>query len=260
MRVRTIALVALLGVSVATGAERPRGLWARAHHMVDNFHRVRAANAAGTSQVFSQVDVANSAGTVVASMGSDDVGAGGSAVFDNGGGLSALTLVDDDGSGAFAAFNTRGTGGYALHGTLGLVGFGGDVAEVFPSAGDTIAKGAVMSLDPDRPGMLRLASQPYDRKVAGVVAGAKDYRSAVTLRGSANVTHGIAVTLSGTVYCLATSANGPIRVGDLLTTSAVPGHAMRATDPESSRGAVLGKAMENSKGDRGLILLLASLQ
>jgi hypothetical protein len=62
------------------------------------------------------------------------------------------------------------------------------------------------------------------------------------------------------VYCLATNANGAIRAGDLLTTSAVPGHAMKATERAAAQGAILGKAMEDLKGDRGLILALASLQ
>src|SRR5258706_11826711 len=115
-----------------------------------------------------------------------------------------------------------------------------------------------MSLDREHPGSLRLTSQPYDRKVAGVVAGANDYRSAVTLRGSADIPGGIAVTLTGTVYCLASNANGEVRVGDLLTSSARPGYAMRATDHEASRGAILGKAMENLKGERGLVLMLTS--
>jgi hypothetical protein len=33
----------------------------------------------------------------------------------------------------------------------------------------------------------------------------------------------VPVTLSGTAYCLASSVNGAIKAGDLLTTSAVPG-------------------------------------
>jgi hypothetical protein len=66
--------------------------------------------------------------------------------------------------------------------------------------------------------------------------------------------------LTGTAYCLATNANGAIKAGDLLTTSAVPGHAMKVTDYEAARGAILGKALEDLKGDKGHVLILASLQ
>jgi hypothetical protein len=69
-----------------------------------------------------------------------------------------------------------------------------------------------------------------------------------------------AVTLSGTAYCLASNANGAIKAGDLLTTSGVPGHAMKVTDYEAARGAILGKALEDLKGDKGHVLILASLQ
>lgn len=261
MKVRTVVLVALaLSVSVTAGADRTRGLGARIRDIFDTSRRARGAAASARSQVFTQVDVANAAGVTVATMVSDDVNAGAAGVFDSGGSVSAVMVVDDDGSGVFAAYNTIGSGGYALHGTLGMIGFGGDVAEVFPAGRAEVAKGSVMSLDPEHPGSLRLTSQAYDRKVAGVVAGANDYRSAVTLRGSADIPGGIAVTLTGTVYCLASNANGEVRVGDLLTSSAQPGYAMRATDREASRGAILGKAMENLKGERGLVLMLTSLQ
>src|SRR5207244_10932093 len=33
-----------------------------------------------------------------------------------------------------------------------------------------------------------------------------------------------------TVYCLASDVNGKIHAGDLLTTSSIPGHAMRVSD------------------------------
>jgi hypothetical protein len=156
-------------------------------------------------------------------------------------------------------FNKDGIPKIALDGDAGLVTLAADLAEAFPAT-EVAPAGSVMVIDPDHPGRLRISSQAYDRRVAGVVAGARGYRSAITLGGLGSPEGRASVTLSGTVYCLATSANGPIRVGDLLTTSAVPGHAMRATDPEASRGAILGKAMESLDGPRGHIMVLASLQ
>lgn len=68
------------------------------------------------------------------------------------------------------------------------------------------------------------------------------------------------VALSGRVYALATAANGPIKPGDLLTTSEVPGHAMKATDFVRWQGAVIGKAMSSLENGEGLVLVLVNLQ
>ena len=44
-------------------------------------------------------------------------------------------------------------------------------------------------------------------------------------------------------YCNVNADAGPIAVGDLLTTSDTPGHAMRVADPYQEFGAVIGKAL-----------------
>jgi hypothetical protein len=109
-------------------------------------------------------------------------------------------------------------------------------------------------------GALTVSTKAYDRRVAGVASGANDYKPGINLRGLAEMPNKVTVTLSGTVYCRVSAVNGPVEAGDLLTTSRVPGYAMRATDPLASHGAILGKAMEDLKGERGLVLILASLQ
>ena len=48
--------------------------------------------------------------------------------------------------------------------------------------------------------------------------------------------------------------------GDLLTTSDVPGHAMKVADHSKAQGAVLGKAMTGLKEGRGKVLVLVTLQ
>lgn len=53
---------------------------------------------------------------------------------------------------------------------------------------------------------------------------------------------------------------GPVEPGDLLTSSATPGHAMRLGDPAQGAGAILGKAMTRLDKGRGLVLVLVSLQ
>jgi hypothetical protein len=52
---------------------------------------------------------------------------------------------------------------------------------------------------------------------------------------------GVPVALLGRVWCRADARGEAIEVGDLLTTAATPGHAMKACDPQRSFGAVIGR-------------------
>jgi len=69
-----------------------------------------------------------------------------------------------------------------------------------------------------------------------------------------------AVALLGKVYCKVDASISPIEVGDMLTTSTIPGHAMKADDPLRAFGAVIGKALRPLKTGRGLIPILIALQ
>ena len=68
------------------------------------------------------------------------------------------------------------------------------------------------------------------------------------------------VALSGRVYCLCDASAGGIRPGDLLTTSNLPGHAMKVTDHAKAQGAIIGKAMTSLDDGQDLVLVLVSLQ
>jgi hypothetical protein len=50
------------------------------------------------------------------------------------------------------------------------------------------------------------------------------------------------VALLGKVYCKVDADPAPVEVGDLLTTSETPGHAMKACDSTKAFGSVIGKA------------------
>ena len=69
------------------------------------------------------------------------------------------------------------------------------------------------------------------------------------------------VALTGRVYAMVEATDAAIQPGDLLTTSALPGYAMKALDRSLAQGAILGKAMQPlAKGQKGLILILVTLQ
>ncbi len=138
---------------------------------------------------------------------------------------------------------------------------GGDLAEPFAVAdAKTIRPGMVVAIDPDNPGQMRLALKAYDRTVAGVVSGAGGINAGVIMYkdGENENTHPIA--LAGRVYVYADASNGAIQPGDLLTTAATPGHAMKVTDYTQAQGAILGKAMSKLAEGTGLVLVLVTLQ
>jgi hypothetical protein len=138
-------------------------------------------------------------------------------------------------------------------------GEGLDYAEGFDVSSDgAIAPGTVLVIDGEHAGRLAISREPYDRKVAGIVAGAKGLGSAVRLGAGR---YDFDVALAGRVYCNVDASNGAIQSGDLLTTSSTPGYAMKVTDHQRAQGAILGKAMQSlAKGEKDQILVLVTLQ
>ena len=123
---------------------------------------------------------------------------------------------------------------------------------------DAIEPGTVVVLSEG--GRLQPSERDYDKRVAGVVSGAGDYRPGLTLDARATGRERVPVALMGKVFCRADARRGAIGVGDMLTTSATPGHAMKATDPLLSFGSVIGKALAPLGAGRGLIPVLATLR
>jgi hypothetical protein len=134
-----------------------------------------------------------------------------------------------------------------------------DCAENFTVAGAAeIDPGTVMVLGAE--GVLRQSSQAYDRKVAGIISGAGDYRPGIVLDSQGTEPDRLPVALVGKVFCKVDASYGAVEIGDLLTTSPTPGHAMRADDPMKAFGAVIGKALRPLAGGQDLIPVLVSLQ
>jgi hypothetical protein len=118
----------------------------------------------------------------------------------------------------------------------------------------------VVVIDEQSAGRLKLADRAYDTRVAGVVSGANNIHPGISMHQGTADPSGQNVALSGRVYVLADADNGAIEPGDLLTTSAIRGHAMKVTDHARAQGAVIGKAMSGLRQGRGLVLMLVTLQ
>lgn len=134
-----------------------------------------------------------------------------------------------------------------------------DCAEEFAvDGGSLVEPGTVMSLTDS--GNVAEAHQEYDRRVAGVVSGAGSYKPAIVLDRHDDEEGRVPLAMLGKVYCKVDAAFGTVRVGDMLTTSKTPGHAMKASDPVKSFGAVIGKALGGLEHGRGLVPVLVTLQ
>lgn len=135
---------------------------------------------------------------------------------------------------------------------------GADCAEYFSVAdSNKVESGAVLVANQAR--SLKLSNKAYDKRVVGVVSGAGELKPGIVLNKKAIQENGTPVALVGTVFCKVDAQYAEIEVGDLLTTSPTPGHAMKAVDPDKSFGAVLGKALDSQATGEGLIPVLVSL-
>lgn len=185
---------------------------------------------------------------------------------------------------ASGVYGQNDAGGYGVAGRsrdgVGVLGEGGRLAGLFNGdvevTGDIRLTGADLAEDFDtedgayvEPGTVVVigrdeALQPcltaYDRRVAGVVSGAGAYRPGIVLDRRSGTGGRVQVALTGKVYCQVDARYGAVDVGDLLTTSDTPGHAMKVTDPVSAFGSVLGKALRPLASGRGTIPILVALQ
>lgn len=134
-----------------------------------------------------------------------------------------------------------------------------DCAEEFDVREDCDAEpGSVMVLNDDH--KLKLCDTAYDKKVVGVVSGAKGYKPGIILDRQSSKLQRKPIALLGKVFCKVAATYHPIEVGDLLTTSQTPGYAMAAHDPNKAFGAVIGKALASMKTGLGSIPILVNLQ
>jgi len=134
-----------------------------------------------------------------------------------------------------------------------------DCAEDFDVAGvGTAEPGTVMVLGEG--GALKPSDRAYDKRVAGVVSGAGGYKPGIVLDRQPAKRNRSPIALLGKVYCKVDAGQAPVEMGDLLTTSDTPGHAMKAGDSTKAFGSVIGKALRPLAGGRGLIPVLIALR
>jgi len=108
-----------------------------------------------------------------------------------------------------------------------------------------VEPGDVLVADTERIGSLHRSDQAADPAVIGIA--------------TSDVVEGqVLVAVSGIVECRVDAGFGAVKVGDLLTASPAPGHAMLAM--ESLPGTILGKALEPLDSGTGLVRVLVMLR
>jgi hypothetical protein len=171
-------------------------------------------------------------------------------------------------AGGFGLWASGATAGY-FQGNVtvtGTISVGGDVVLEGADCAEEFDLKAAIDLEPgtvvvlDENGTLEASWQGYDRKVAGVISGAGEFRPGMVMDRRGNSQGRAPVALMGKVYCKVDAQYGAVEVGDLLTTSPTSGHAMKAGDPARAFGAVIGKALQRLESGRALVPILIALQ
>jgi hypothetical protein len=162
------------------------------------------------------------------------------------------------GSGASITFADGTTQSTAYTG----VTCGGDYAEAVDIAGvrASYEPGDVLVIGPDSGSDVVKSSKPYSTLVTGVYStkpGVVGRRQMTDLKASKTE---VPMAMIGIVPTKVSAENGPIRRGDLLVTSSIPGYAMKGTDHSRMLGAVIGKALGNLDSGTGVIEAVITLQ
>lgn len=222
------------------------GLGAAIHAWVPNFAGGRAAsfenfNAANTQSLV----VLNTNGIHNALFINHSGASGNLAVLQNSG--SNVARIDKTGKGFFNG---------------GTQNFGADLAEAFDVSGtaDEYEPGDVLVIATNADRTVEKSSGAYSTLVAGVYAT----RPGVLLTEEdidSDLSGTVPMGVVGVIPTKVCDQNGVIRRGDLLVTSSIAGHAMKADMKKLRTGQVIGKALEefNGKGT-GKIKVLVNVK
>lgn len=134
-----------------------------------------------------------------------------------------------------------------------------DIAEWVPAV-DDLAPGTVVILNPAHRNEVMASVGAYDMTVAGVVSAQPGLSLGIEAPGKEQI------ATTGRVKVRVDATDKPVRIGDLLVTSDLPGTAMRSEPIDMNGrkfhqpGTILGKALEPLEGGVGEILVLLSMQ
>lgn len=122
--------------------------------------------------------------------------------------------------------------------------------------------GDVVVSDPENPETVILSVIPYDTTVVGIVSTRPHLLMGMEIikDDNGNILEDVDAVKLALAGRVPVKVTGPVNIGDLLTTSSLPGHAMRCDDISICMGAIVGKALEENTDGEGVIVALVSLQ
>lgn len=140
---------------------------------------------------------------------------------------------------------------------------GSDLAEYFKvNTLEKIEAGTILSVMSDGSAKLQIADKAYDSKVVGVISGANGVSPGLMLqqKGVEAVDGDYPIAITGRVYVKADATKYGIKAGDLLTTSAMKGYAMKVKSYKKAQGAIIGKALTDLNEGTGMVLVLLGVK
>ncbi|MFA5248021.1 MAG: hypothetical protein WC415_02115 [Patescibacteria group bacterium] len=146
--------------------------------------------------------------------------------------------------------NGKFSGDLSVDGQINLGG--GDAAEEF-IADENYPAGTVLVMNDGGFKNVTACFEKYDSGVVGVVSD-----QASVVMGKVDSDKKVVIALVGVVPVKVNDSSGRIKKGDLLTTSATTGEAMRAVDLKI--GTIIGKALEDATPGHSEIQVLINLQ
>lgn len=142
---------------------------------------------------------------------------------------------------AYVYYDSQGVG-YMRTNAAGWGTGSYDFAEMFPSP-ESLSPGDVVVFGDGTEQVKRSTGEKYDDRIAGVVSTRPGFLAGTYKPGDQPI------ALSGRVPTRVNIENGTIAIGDPLTTSSVPGVAMKATEA----GPIVGYAMQPFAEGTGMI-------
>jgi len=203
------------------------------------------------------------------------------------GAQATRSLVYRNGTGTYYSgyFYDTGTGG-AYNGLYADLRSGDaiDIAEyIYDTFGDTGPADVVVA-DPNNKESVLKCSRPFETSVIGVISTKPHLIMGMELVMDEETgeiyedVNAAQLALAGRVPVKVTDENGPIQIGDYITTSSTPGYAMKWTlldvneasdfdelksmlsENEKRRSAIIGKALEvHESGTGQIVVLIGSL-
>ena len=177
---------------------------------------------------------------------------------------SSVTHIEDEVSNLIFSVE-RSSGNVFSKGSF--IPSGADLAE-YIHVSEPVEPGDIVELDPSKPKQYRKA-RAYSPFVSSVITTEPGFTLGnnqeklepnVALAGETTLNPWILnrslLALVGQVPVKATTQNGRIFVGDLLTVSGKPGYAMRCSEAKFCEGQMIGKALEGLENGEGKILVL----